>query len=65
MARRASRKAARLYPAVTRVAHARDTGFAWWQWWVMTLLTLTGAVGDFAFLGELPMFLFVMYAQLI
>ncbi|NMI33303.1 MULTISPECIES: hypothetical protein [Xanthomonas] len=65
MARRASRKAARLYPAEARAAQARDSGFSWWQWWVMTVLTLMGAFGAFAVLSGLPMFLFVLYAQLI
>ncbi|WP_126965659.1 hypothetical protein [Xanthomonas arboricola] len=67
LARRASRKAARLYPAEARVAQARDKGFAWWrwwQWWAMTVLTLMGAFGAFAVLSGLPMFLFVMYAKL-
>ncbi|MDV5764913.1 hypothetical protein QM186_04830 [Stenotrophomonas maltophilia] len=64
MARRASRKAARLYPAEARVAQARDNGFAWWQWWVMTVLTMLGAVGAFAVLSGLPMFLLIMHAML-
>jgi len=64
LARRASRKAARLYPAEARAAQARDKGFSWWQWWVMTVLTLMGALGAFAVLSGLPMFLFVVYAQL-
>lgn len=64
MARRGTRKVGRLYPAEARVAQAGDTGFTWWQWWVMTVLSLMGAVGAFAVLSGLPMFLFVMYAQL-
>lgn len=64
LARRASLKAAQLFPADARVAQARDSGFTWWQWWVMTLLTLMGAFGAFAVLSGLPTFLFVMYAQL-
>ncbi|QIO88570.1 hypothetical protein G9274_002255 [Stenotrophomonas rhizophila] len=44
------------------MAQARDKGFAWWQLWVMTLLTLMGALRAFALLSGLPMFLFVMYA---
>ncbi len=64
MARRASRKAALRYPVEARVAQARDTGFAGWQWWVMTLLTLMGGFGAFALLSGLPMFLLVLYAQL-
>jgi hypothetical protein len=65
MARRAGRKAAVLYAAEALAAQARDTGFAWWQWWAMTVLTLLGAAGAFAVLSALPMFLFVVYAQLI
>lgn len=64
MARRGTRKAARLYPAEARVAKARDSGFSWWQWWVMTVLTLMGAAGAFAVLSGLPMFLLVLYVQL-
>lgn len=64
MARRGTRKVGRLYPAEARLAQARDTGFTWWQWWVLTVLTLLGAFGAFAVLSGLPMFLFVMYAQL-
>lgn len=64
LARRGTRKVGRLYPADARVAQARDKGYAWWQWWVMTVLTMLGAVGAFAVLSGLPMFLFVMYAQL-
>lgn len=64
MARRGTRKVGRLYPAEARRAQARDKGFAWWQWWAMTVLTLLGAAGAFAVLSGLPMFLFVLYAQL-
>ncbi|HDS1589592.1 TPA: hypothetical protein QEL16_003400 [Stenotrophomonas maltophilia] len=64
LARRATRKAALRYPVEARAAQARDVGFTWWQWWAMTILTLMGAVGAFAVLSGLPMFLFVMYAQL-
>ena len=64
MARRGTRKVGRLYSAEARVAQARDKGFAWWQWWAMTVLTLMGAAGAFAVLSGLPMFLFVIYAQL-
>lgn len=64
MARRRTRNVGCLYPAEARVAQARDKGFAWWQWWVMTLLTLMGAVGAMTIISGLPMFLFVMYAQL-
>ncbi|MEB1713542.1 hypothetical protein VDR31_14980, partial [Xanthomonas campestris pv. campestris] len=61
---RRNRRAARLYPAEARMAQARDKGFAWWQWWVMTVLTLLGKFGAFTVLSGLPMFLFVLYAQL-
>ena len=64
MARRGTRRVGRLYPADSRVAQARDTGFAWWQWWIMTILTLMGALGAMTIISSLPMFLFVMYAQL-
>jgi len=46
------------------VAQARDKGFAWWQWWVMAVLTLLGAFWVFGLLAGLPMMLFVLYAQL-
>jgi len=64
LARRASRKAAFRYPAEAHAAQARDTGFSWWQWWAMTILTLLGVFGAFALLSGLPMFLFVIFAQL-
>ncbi len=64
MARRASRKAAALYPVEAHAAQARDTGFSWWQWWVMTVLTMLGALGAFAVLSGLPMLLLVLYSQL-
>ncbi len=46
------------------MSHTRDEGFAWWQWWAMTILTLMAAFGAFAVLSGMPMFLFVLYAQL-
>lgn len=64
MARRGTRRVGRLYPADARLAQARDKGFSWWQWWLMTLLTLMGVFAAFAVLSGLPMFLFVLYAQL-
>lgn len=64
MARRASRKAALRYPVEAHAAQARDTGFSWWQWWIMTPLTLLGAFWVFGPLAGLPMFLFVLYAQI-
>lgn len=53
-----------LYPVEALAAQARDTGFAWWQWWVMTPLTLLGAFWVFGLLSGLPMLLLVLYAQL-
>lgn len=64
MARRASRKAALLYPAEAYAAQARDVGFTWWQWWIMTPLTLLGAAWVFGLLSGLPMILLVLWAQL-
>lgn len=64
MARRASRKAALLYPAEACAAQARDAGFTWWQWWVMTPLTLMGALWVFGLLSGLPMILLVLWTQL-
>lgn len=64
MARRGTQKVGRLYPAEARVAQARDKGFAWWQWWAMTVLTMISALGAFAMLSGLPMFLLVLYAQM-
>ena len=46
------------------MAQARDKGFSWWQWWVMTPLTLLGALWVFGLLSGLPMLLFVLHAQL-
>ncbi|MEQ7767882.1 hypothetical protein [Xanthomonas hortorum] len=64
MARRGLRKAERLYPQEAYAARQRDQGFSWGQWWVMTPLTLLGALGAFSILSGLPMFLFVMYGKL-
>jgi len=64
LARRATRKAARRYPVEAHAAQARDVGFTWWQWWIMTPLTLMGAFWVFGLLSGLPMFLLVIYAQL-
>lgn len=64
MARRASRKATLLYPAEAYAAKARDTGFTWCQWWIMTPLTLMGALWVFGLLSGLPMILLVLWAQL-
>lgn len=65
MARRGLRKAERRYPQAAYIVRQRDQGFSWAQWWVMTPLTLLGALGAFSILSGLPMFLFVMYAKLI
>jgi len=65
MARRASRKTALHYPAEAYAAQARDAGFTWWQWWIMTPLTLLGVFWIFGLLSGLPMLLLVLYAQLI
>ncbi|WP_223202905.1 hypothetical protein [Stenotrophomonas sp. 169] len=64
MARRGTRKAALRYPIEARAAQARDVGFSWWQWWIMTPMTLLGAFWVFGLLSGLPMFLYVLYAQL-
>ncbi|OCG95206.1 hypothetical protein [Xanthomonas euvesicatoria] len=64
MAQRGLRNAQSLYPAEARVAQARDTGFAWWQWWVMTPLTAMGAFWITSVLSGLPMVLLVLCAQL-
>jgi len=64
MARRASRKAALLYPAEAYAAQARDVGFTWWQWWIMTPLTLLGVGWVFGLLSGLPMILLVLWVQL-
>lgn len=64
MARRGTRKVERLHLGAAWEARQRDHGFTWWQWWVMTPLTLLGAFWVFGLLSGLPMFLFVLYAQL-
>ncbi|WP_372376645.1 hypothetical protein ACDI35_05320 [Xanthomonas axonopodis pv. cajani] len=64
MARRGLRKAERLYAFEAHMARQRDRGFSWWQWWVMTPLTVMGAFWVTSVLSGLPMFLFVLYAQL-
>ncbi|PPT46562.1 hypothetical protein [Xanthomonas arboricola] len=64
MARRGTRKVERLHPGAAWQARQRDDGFTWWQWWIMTPLTLMGAFWAFGLLSGLPMLLFVMYAQI-
>ncbi|MCC5048819.1 hypothetical protein [Xanthomonas campestris] len=64
LARRGLRKAERLYPQEAYAARQSDQGFSWAQWWVMTPLTVMGAFWVTSLLSGLPMFLFVMYAQL-
>lgn len=64
MARRATRKAALRYPVEAHAAQARDVGFTWWQWWLMTPLTMLGAFWVFGLLSGLPMVLLVLWVQL-
>ncbi|OOX16979.1 hypothetical protein Xazr_12685 [Xanthomonas campestris pv. azadirachtae] len=64
MARRGLRKAERFYAFEAHMARQRDRGFSWWQWWIMTPLTVMGAFWVTSVLSGLPMFLFVLYAQL-
>lgn len=61
----AKRPASTPLPGRGRVAQARDKGLNGWQWRVMTVLTLMGALGVFALVSGLPMFLYVMYAHLV
>ncbi len=53
-----------LYPVEANAAQARNTGFSWWQWWLMTPLTLLGAFWVFGLLSGLPMVLLVLWAEL-
>ncbi|PPT20829.1 hypothetical protein XarbCFBP7629_13135 [Xanthomonas arboricola] len=64
MARRGLRKAERLYPQEAYAARRRDQGFSWWQWWVMTPLTVMGAFWVTSVLSGLPMVILVLCAQL-
>lgn len=64
MARRGTRKVERLHSSAAWEARQRDHGFSWWQWWIMTPLTLLGAGWIFGLLSGLPMLLLVLYAQL-
>lgn len=64
MARRATRKVEQIHPAAAWEARQRDHGFTWWQWWLMTPLTVLGAFWAIAALSTLPMMLLVLYAQL-
>lgn len=64
MARRGTRKVERLHSSAAWEARQRDHGFAWWQWWIMTPLTLMGALWVFGLLSGLPMTLLVLWAQL-
>lgn len=61
MARRGTRKVERLQAVAAWEARQRDHGFTWWQWWVMSALTLLGAFWVFGLLSGLPMFLYVIY----
>ena len=64
MARRGLRKAERLYAFETHMARQRDRGFSWWQWWIMTPLTVMGAFWVSSMLSGLPMFLLVLWVDL-
>lgn len=64
MARRGTRKVERLQAVAAWEARQRDHGFTWWQWWIMTPLTLLGAFWMFGLLSGLPMLLMVLYGQL-
>lgn len=64
MARRGTRKVERLHSSAAWETRQRDHGFTWWQWWVMTPLTLLGTAWVLGLLSGLPMMLLVLYAQL-
>ncbi|KGU57830.1 hypothetical protein NY99_01945 [Xanthomonas phaseoli pv. phaseoli] len=64
MARRGLRKAERFSAFEAHMARQRDRGFSWWQWWIMTPLTVIGAFWVTSVLSGLPIALFVLYAQL-
>jgi hypothetical protein len=64
MARRGTRKVERLHSSAAWEARQRDHGFTWWQWWIMTPLTVLGAFWAITALSTLPMMLLVLYAQL-
>lgn len=64
MARRGTRKVERLNPTGGWEARQRDHGFTWWQWWIMTPLTLLGAGWVFGLLSGLPMVFLVLWVQL-
>ncbi|MCL1499355.1 hypothetical protein [Xanthomonas nasturtii] len=64
MARRGLRKAERFNAFEAHMARQRDRGFSWWQWWVMTPLTVMGAFWVASVLSGLPMVLVVLWVQL-
>ncbi|WP_186007776.1 hypothetical protein [Xanthomonas arboricola] len=64
MARRGLRKAERFYAFEAHMARQRDLGFSWWQWWIMTPLTVMGAFWVTSVLSGLPMLLVVLWVQL-
>ncbi|MDX6081230.1 hypothetical protein GGR60_003399 [Xanthomonas arboricola] len=64
MARRGLRKAERFFAFEAHMARQRDRGFSWWQWWVMTPLTVMGAFWVTSMLSGLPMVLVVLWVQL-
>lgn len=64
MARRGLRRVERLYAFEAHMARQRDLGFSWWQWWIMTPLTVMGAFWVVSVLSGLPMVLLVLWLQL-
>ncbi|MBV6814179.1 hypothetical protein ACE15N_16120 [Xanthomonas campestris pv. passiflorae] len=64
MARRGLRRVERLYSFEAHMARQRDRGFSWWQWWIMTPLTVMGAFWVTSVLSGLPMVLVVLWVQL-
>lgn len=65
MARRGTRKVERLHPGAAWEARQRDHGFTWWQWWIMTPLSMLGALWMLCLVSGLPMILLVLWAQVI
>lgn len=65
MARRGTRKVERLHPRAAWEARQRDHGFTWWQWWIMTPLSVLGALWVLSLVSGLPMILLILWAQVI